>query len=246
MKTTQIAIVLTVFALGCGKDEPTKNNGSNNSNNSGVDQGMTTAADMSTTPDMAQADDGTPSDTGTATDMTTTSDSGGDLGTDMTTADMGTDMGGPCSRNGLMLASQTVDWDVASNFLIYTGFTGDPSGATPYDKLSFEIYPDFGGLVAAQNYIFPGQNYADCGTCLLIFADCASGAGCAKTFLVDSGSVNVAEASTVDSAPFSATFTDLVFKEVTLDANFMSTEVVGGETYCITTLDAAGATVVTN
>ncbi len=233
-------IVLSAAAASCGSEEPSKNNGTTSSNNQTVPDA---AGDTGTPePDLDQPDVGPPDDLGPP-DVGPPDLGPPDVGPDM--AD--TDMGGPCSRNGYTLVQQAVDWDAANGFFIYSGFNGDRMPGVPFDKLSFEIYPDFGGIVDAQNFTFLGQNYSDCGTCLLIFADCMQGVGCDKTFLVDSGSVAVAAAGTNQDDPFAATFSDLVFSEITFDPDtFVSTPVPGGETYCINMLDASGTTVVGN
>lgn len=194
--------------------------------------------DMGSTPDTgppdAQVPDAAMSDVGR--------DDAGDAGP----ADAGPDMASTCSRNGLMPVMQSVSWTTGGNYLIYSGFNAEPAAGQMYDFLSFEIYPDFGGAVEPQSYTFPGQNYSECGTCLLVFADCTQGMGCAKVFLVDAGSVELTAVGTGMGDPFAATFSNLVFSEVTVDPDtFASTKVVGGETYCIDAYTATAATEVT-
>ena len=80
-----------------------------------------------------------------------------------------------------------------------------------------------------------GINYADCGLCLLILADCADvqETGCTKYFYADEGSVTIDQFGQ-DGGTFSGSMSNVVFKEVTIDSEtYTSTPVSGGETWCM-------------
>ena len=216
-------------------------NGDDAENVSTADAGLDMPSPNNIAPDMGVLDGG-PKDAGSdGAGPDASDDAGGDMAPDA--GDMGPDMSGPCDRNGLNSVIESVSWDGAGNFLV-SAYNNTPGGQNMYDFLSFEIYPDFGGMVGPQMYDFPGQNYEDCNTCLLIFADCMSPGGCDKIFLVDTGSVDVVQASTANGAPFQASFSNLQFSEVRINTmTFRSTPVNNGETYCIDSLDVTGITV---
>lgn len=225
------AIVIALVLTACGPGEET-------TKDSGAPDDMGVVADM-----MVAADTGGATDTGGLADMRTGEDVGGPIedsgGMDAGAEDAGaTDAGGPdmsaCSRQGFVTVRQTATFDVPNDQFIYTGFDAEPSGQNLYAFISFEVYPYLGGTVGAQTYDFPGENYEDCSTCLLIFADCKRPDPCEKVFLVDTGQVVVDAADTMDGATFQATFRDIVLKEVTIDPDtFTSTPVENGETWCL-------------
>ncbi|MCA9517301.1 MAG: hypothetical protein KC635_20315, partial [Myxococcales bacterium] len=109
--------------------------------------------------------------------------------------------------------------------------------SAPYSLVSVELYYDFGAETGAQNITFTGENYADCGYCLLIYADCAAdGSSCDKTYLAQSGTLDIT-ANGGMTGNFAGSLSDVTLTEVTVDdEDFTSTPVAGGKTWCLPSL----------
>lgn len=157
-------------------------------------------------------------------------------------ADMSADAGAaPCDQVGFAPTSSEVG-SIGTEYLGYLALEGMQTDPTSR-ALDFGIYTEFGGVIGPQNFVFTGENYADCGVCLQTLL-CTAGGGCTRTFLAESGSVEINQIGTVDGAAFEATFTDVELIEVTIDSNTLqSTPVAGGERWCIDTLTTTGTTV---
>ena len=97
---------------------------------------------------------------------------------------------------------------------------------------SYQGSPYFGPSQPGS-YSLEGSNYADCALCVLVWYNCNEDYVCEKFFLADKGTLDVDSMSGV-GATFNATFNDVVFREVTIDAEtYVSTPVSGGETWCL-------------
>lgn len=191
--------------------------------------GMTVGAcgDDSGNPDSSVADSsadtmldiGNP-DTGTA-----------DTGTaDSRPGDSGMDASGACTIENFAVEFELAEFEMAENYFLYSGDSGDMD---PIDTIYLELYTDAGAMLAPQTFVFSGENYDVCSTCLTIEANCTGGV-CTQTFLVTSGNLAITAAAGMQDAPFQANLSDLVLTEVTIDENTnTSTPVAGGDIWCI-------------
>ena len=102
------------------------------------------------------------------------------------------------------------------------------------DILDATSYAAWGGPTLPGEYSLAGVNYKDCGLCLLIKQGCAdsSGAQCAKRFYASEGTLEVTAIGSGGQS-FAAVMRDVVFKEVTIGSDYTSTEVPGGERWCM-------------
>lgn len=143
-----------------------------------------------------------------------------------------TDTGVDCSRAGFAADTQVAQYSDAGNFQ-YQAVSGTTS---PVQIMNIDSFiQGFGGPSAPGTFDLNGINYADCGLCLLILADCSDtqGTGCTKYFYADEGSVTIDQFGQ-DGGTFSGSMNNVVFKEVTIDSDtYTSTPVAGGETWCM-------------
>jgi hypothetical protein len=203
------------------------------------DTGLTDTGDEDTgLTDTDLTDTGT-TDTGTtdtgatetgATDTGTTDTGTTDTGTtDTGTTDAG-DASTTCDYTGYTAVSE--DAYQAQTDLVYEGLS---STAATTDIFSVQLYggTTFGGATSTGQYTILDESYADCGNCILIYDDCGS-ASCSKTFLATSGTMDITSYPAAVGGTFSATLTNMVFEEVTVDSTtFESTKVPNGETWCV-------------
>jgi hypothetical protein len=133
---------------------------------------------------------------------------------------------GDYDRVGFTAAQVRVTSDGAN--ITFQGQTEDASSI-----LSVASYADWAGPTSPGSYSLDGINYADCGLCLILSAEC-DGTSCAKTFYADAGDVDIDAIGFGEGEQFSGMLRDVVFTEVTIDAeSFVSTPVPGGETWLI-------------
>ena len=213
MRLTPALLTLTTLALlaGCSDDTvPFTFLGSDvgvrdtGGTNPGLDSG---AEDDVVTEDTGTVDPDTPvvEDTGTEPDPPPTGD---------------------YDRVGFTAAQVRVTSDGAN--ITFQGQTEDASSI-----LSVASYADWAGPTSPGSYSLDGINYADCGLCLILSAEC-DGTSCAKTFYADAGDVDIDAIGFGEGEQFSGMLRDVVFTEVTIDAeSFVSTPVPGGETWLI-------------
>ncbi len=106
---------------------------------------------------------------------------------------------------------------------------------SPFDEMrmmSFQAAP-YNGPSGPGNYSLAGSNYADCSLCLLVLAGCSEDYSCDTTFFADEGNLRI-DAMAGPEQPFAATFSGVVFREVSIDSEtFESTPVAGGATWCV-------------
>jgi hypothetical protein len=167
-------------------------------------------------------DVGTGLDAGATTDETDTTDPDPveDTGT---TPDPPT---GEYDRVGFTAATNQVSSD--GNNITFRGQNSDQTAV-----ISIASYADWAGPTAPGSYALDGINYADCGLCLVISADC-NGESCAKTFYADAGSVDIDVIGFGEGEQFQGVLHNVVFTEVTIDeGTFSSTPVPGGETWLV-------------
>jgi hypothetical protein len=131
-----------------------------------------------------------------------------------------------CSRQGFQGARE-IGRRTQDGFA-YVSLTSEQA---PYDAFQLATLGSFNGPMAPGVYSLDGINYADCGLCLLIEMGCGNPQEpCAKTFYADAGSV---ELTAIGGDQFAGKLTNVVFREVTVDEEFRSTPVAGGETWCL-------------
>jgi hypothetical protein len=111
----------------------------------------------------------------------------------------------------------------------------DAYGTEPGGKMiEVQNFPGFGpGLTTAGTASMAGENsdFASCGTCVIAFDDSTQ-----AFFLPNSGSLNFTALPATVGANFDVTFSNVSFREVTIDfQNYTSSDVPGGATFTITT-----------
>lgn len=139
-----------------------------------------------------------------------------------------------------------------------TGFTaGTPSQAQSTDTYWRVVTPNsdgttifvvesymgsqFNGPGTTGTYDIGATNYADCGLCLLMYADCTDGQGCQTTYYADVGTVNVTALTLGVDGTVEVNVTGAVFTEVTIDGqSFQSTPVANAKTWCVNDNDFSG------
>ena len=175
-------------------------------------------------------------DAGTILDAGTNDDTGTITSDPEPVGDTGTEPGPPThdyDRVGFDAASVQVTSDGAN-----ITFQGVNAGRT--DVISVASYADWAGPTTPGTYSLDGINYADCGLCLIIAADCDSNS-CAKTFYADAGTVDITAIGFGEGEQFQGTLQDVVFTEVTIARDtFESTPVPGGETWLVDNLEFNG------
>lgn len=171
-------------------------------------------------------DAGTGEDATTGRDVTTTPDTS--TGSDTGTVDPS------CSRSGF--DANTVQVTADGSNVDYLAVT---STDVPYDMLRISSLADWAGPTAPGTYSLDGINYRDCGLCLLAYADCGE-SECAKTFYADAGDVVIDAIGFEEGDAFSGRLQNVVFREVTIEQDFTSTPVPGGETWCMNGLTFEG------
>ena len=100
-------------------------------------------------------------------------------------------------------------------------------------ELSILIYEEYNGLTAPGSVTLEGDdlNYATCGNCVLLQTGC-SGHGdhshCSRTFMPTEGELRI-DAIGETGESFAGELMGVRFHEVTIDSNYQSQQVEGGE-----------------
>ena len=131
-----------------------------------------------------------------------------------------------CSRSGFTSVrsrAQASDGNIS--------FTGISAEAAPYDVLLVQSFADYNGPTTPGTYDLAGINFKDCGLCLRILSQC-NDEGCQKTFYAQQGSVEITSIG-MEGSQFTARFSNVVFEEVTVADDLISTPVPNGETWCM-------------
>ncbi len=139
-----------------------------------------------------------------------------------------------CDGNGFEVVSGGIT--VQQDYLRYQGANAE---VYPLDVLQIELYQmnPYLGPKTPGTYSVDGENYVDCGLCLLLHAGC-NDQGCQKTFFADEGELEITAIES-DGGEFAATYHNVVFKEVTIGDDWVSTPVEGGETWCLNDLSVS-------
>lgn len=128
-----------------------------------------------------------------------------------------------CSREGFTASVDQLTRPTPTTAL-YRAASGT---AAPYDLLEMEFRL---GQPGAGSYVLTGANHADCANCVRISTGC-DGATCQRTFYASEGRLNL-EGSDLNGY-FKGLLQSVVLREVILDAEGRSTEVVDGEVWCL-------------
>lgn len=180
---------------------------------------------------------------GTTTVATTTTKATTTTVTATTTTQTSTTSGMvDCSNPTEITADMWAHLQSDGTFGAYGAVPSPDGGAADPDRLQIEFYgpPDFDGdqtgmfdLAAAGD-----DNYATCSRCVRLIEDAGSGAG--RIFFQLSGTMDVDPASTQLEGTLTATLTDVLLVEVTIEeGTFVSTPVAGGECLHLATADIA-------
>lgn len=137
-----------------------------------------------------------------------------------------------CDRDGFTKVSGEAKLEASSGGNVLLVSQQDAQ-QPPTNLLSIENYmmAPYNGPNSPGVYDLVGQNYADCGLCLLGRTGCTN-QGCEKTFFMKEGSLEIVEFSGSD-APFKAVI-NATLEEVTINTStYQSTPVPGGQTWCL-------------
>jgi hypothetical protein len=143
----------------------------------------------------------------------------------------------PCTRTGWepegLVAAQATGENDALDYAYLESYLTNPTSETdPLTVLYLEFYYGYGAKAGPQTITFTGENYVDCAVCGVIYADCDADGACARTFLVDSGTLEVT-ANDGKSGQLAGVLRDARFVEVEINDDFESTPVEGGQTWCV-------------
>ena len=97
--------------------------------------------------------------------------------------------------------------------------------------LSIESWRDFDGPTEAGTFDLGGINYADCGLCVLVYADC-NGDDCDTIYYAQEGVVDIQSIDLSEGGEVTVNFTGVVLTEVTINENFVSTPEPDARTIC--------------
>ena len=106
--------------------------------------------------------------------------------------------------------------------------------------LMIESWSEFDGPTEAGVYDLAGTNYEDCALCLLICYQ-FDGERCESFFYADEGTVEIERIDVSEGGEVELSLSGVVFKEVTINNNYVSTPVEGGETWCVDSEESISA-----
>ena len=129
-----------------------------------------------------------------------------------------------CNYDGFTAVLARATFEAEFDFASVEGLSGD---LQPYDILSLEFYGgDFGGPSGPGSFPIDGDNYADCGLCVLVYQG-FEGNNIETYFYATEGGVEISDWD-AEAGTISASLTDAKLVEVTIDSNtFVSTPVSG-------------------
>ena len=144
------------------------------------------------------------------------------------------DAGDECTIENFAVEFELAEYFEAEQYFLYSGDSGD---VDPIDTFYFELYGADGATIGPHTFTFTGENYDTCTTCVTIEANCTAGV-CTQVFLARSGTVAITALEGAMDAAFTATFTNMVFDEVTIDPDTgTSTVIDDGEIWCNVDID---------
>ena len=138
-----------------------------------------------------------------------------------------------CTQNSYTKVDDLATANAAGSAWTSLFYQAYDSAEYPVNRISLQVYDDFGGPRTPGTYTLQGgadSNYETCGLCPLIYVYDTAG-NPLRTFYADTGTVEITAIGGIGDT-FAATFHNLVFREVTIAENFHSTLVPGGQTWC--------------
>ena len=219
LKNSWLVIVLGLVLIlyGCGADGGNNNDDDDTGNNTETQQDVDDSeATEETSQELQDEDTGTTEDTKTPDVIEEVEEETHEEEVE----------DGDCSKNGYTAVREGAT--VVSFGLQYQAHNAEED---PHDKMMVQIYTDFDGPTEPGTYDLNGINYKDCGLCLMANSDC-NGDSCDKTFYAEQGSVTITSLGGLGDN-FAAEFHNVVFDEVTIGSDYVSTPVPGGETWCV-------------
>lgn len=242
---------LVVLSSGCSEEpvgEPKLPYFSPSNGEGPMAPGSSVADDPSapgtTSPADPQGGAGSSDPTPTPSTPDTTPDTTPDITPDDTPDDTPPDQGGStsgvtppagdCAYSGFAAYEERAVAQAGSDGRVNVRYQASKGPDALKDILDATSYAAWGGPTAPGQYSLAGINYKDCGLCLLIKQGCADagGAQCAKRFYASEGTLEVTAIGS-GGQNFAAVMRDVVFKEVTIASDYTSTEVPGGERWCM-------------
>ncbi len=139
-----------------------------------------------------------------------------------------------CDRRGFPMLLEQLRL-MSDGGLAYNAFTAFPDSASSFDNLRVLLI-DPGSLQSASYSIADTpreQNYQTCERCVLAFAQCSDMNMCQKVFMATGGLMEVEQIATQIGQQVKLKLSDLVFEEVTINAQNLSQAVENGEHWCV-------------
>lgn len=147
---------------------------------------------------------------------------------------------------GALTANATFAADPNNAAIYKIAVTGPLEGAEPTDLFFLELFTGYApfGTEAAPTAVVPGTyqltgdqlNYATCGVCVTLASN-ATAQGWEDDFMATGGTVTIAAVGDAVGETFTATFSNLTFEQVTIDANTSESTPVGNN--CTTAITNA-------
>ena len=132
---------------------------------------------------------------------------------------------GQCTQSGFTAGTSVAQTDGANWYYVSRNLTNTA-------QLRIDLLSEWNGPTTAGTYSLEDVNYRDCGLCLLLFRECDE-SECARILYATEGSVEISQLGRAPGERIAGQFHDVVFREVTLDPDWTSTPVEGGETWCM-------------
>ena len=185
--------------------------------------------------DTTDASDSRPSDTSAATRDTTPAPA------DVTppTPDTGgiDPIPDPCDREGwapegLVGAQSTGENDQLEFGFLESYLTNPTSETDPLTVLYLELYYVLGAETGPFTFDVTGENDQDCAVCGLIYTNCEADGACESAWLVQSGTLEITANGGKDGQ-LTGVLRGARFAEVTINEDYESTLVDGGQTWCV-------------
>jgi hypothetical protein len=130
-----------------------------------------------------------------------------------------------CQKAGFAEGTST------QGLLFRGGWAFEAATSDEREFMTVQGFPDSQGPSAAGTYTLTGENYKDCGLCLLAGTGCNDGA-CERYFYAHEGTIELSSVAAESGETLAGTLNDVVFEEVVIDRNNTSTKVPNGSQWC--------------
>ena len=149
-----------------------------------------------------------------------------------------------CTYNAFPIVEHQATQDnsiVDQPLFLYQARNVDSATFDELQIISYQAAPYYGPS-SPGSYSLNGTNYADCGLCVLLLANCNNMYQCDQVFFVSEGTLDI-NALSDSGGQFAATLFDAVFEEVTIDSStYTTTPVPGGDSWCLEELEMSVTT----